>query len=161
MRTLELSPSQPGRLERCDQGRELRDGVPLLDEGVDPGPLRSPPVLERIGAGQDDDAYLRPALLDEPQDPVPVEPGHVQIEQDDRGLFGGDPGEAGLAIACLADDELEQLIVCERCGHPESEERLVIDDQNSDGHVDLRSPFPAARKGHRRRLGVRHPNPRT
>jgi hypothetical protein len=40
-----------------------------------------------------------------------------------------DPGEAGLAVACLADHELELLVVGERPARPESEERLVVDDE--------------------------------
>ena len=62
---------------------------------------------------------------------MPVEPGHVQVKEYDRGLFGGDPGEPGLPIACLADGELEPLIIHQCRRHPESKERLVVDDQNS------------------------------
>jgi len=61
---------------------------------------------------------------------VPVEPGHVQVKEYDRGLFGGDPGESGLPIACLADDELEPLIIPQCRRHPVSKERLIVDDQN-------------------------------
>jgi Methyltransferase domain len=121
-----------GSSKSCDQGGEPRDSVSLLNEGVGASLLHSPTILKRIRAAEDDDPDLWPALLDLAQDRVPVEPGHVQVKQDDRWLFGSDPREPGFAVACLADDELESLVVCERRGHAEPEERLVVDDQNPD-----------------------------
>src|SRR6266536_1780821 len=120
------------RSDGCDQGRQLRfNELSLLDERIDARLLRSPTVLGRIGAGKNDDAYVWPALLDPAGHCVPVEPWHVQVEQDDGRVFGGDQGEGGLAVSCLAEDELELVIVRERRGDPEPEERVVVDDKNS------------------------------
>jgi hypothetical protein len=122
----------PGGSDGGDQGRQLRfNELALLDEGIDTGPLCSPPVLSGVRAGQNDDADVRPVLLETAGDRVAVEPRHVQVEQNDVRLFRGDQGERGLAVSCLAEDELELVIVGERRGDPEPEERVVVDDQNS------------------------------
>jgi hypothetical protein len=121
------------RSDGCDQGRQLRfSELSLLDERIDARLLRSPTVVGRIGAGKNDDAYVWPAFLDLAGDCVPVEPRHVQVEQDDGRVFGGDQGEGGFAVSCLAEDELELVIARERRGDPEPEERVVVDDKNSD-----------------------------
>src|SRR6266545_1617432 len=114
------------RSDGCDQGRQLRfTELSLLDERIDACLLRSPAVLGRIRAGQDDDAYVWPALLDQAGHCVPVEPRHVQVEQDDGWVFGGDQGQGGFAVSRLAEDELELVIVRERRGDPEPEERVA------------------------------------
>ena len=76
------------RSDGCDQGRQLRfTELSLLDERIEARLLRSPTVVGRIGAGKNDDAYVWPALLDQAGDCVPVEPRHVQVEQNDGRVF--------------------------------------------------------------------------
>jgi len=127
-----LSTHLRSRSDGCDQGRQLRfNELSLLDERIDTRLLRSPTVVGRIRAGKNDDAYVWPALLDPAGHRVPVEPRHVQVQQDDGRLFGGDQGEGSFAVSCLAEDELELVIARERRGDPEPEERVVVDDKNS------------------------------
>lgn len=110
----------PRWLERGDQGRQLRFiELVLLDEGIDTDPLRSPTAFGRARARQNDDANVGPALLETAGDRVPVEPRHVQVEQNDSRLFTGDQGERGPAVSCLAEDELELVIAGERRGDSE------------------------------------------
>ena len=131
----------PARLHRPD-APDQRLGPRLLEH--DPADAEADrleqPVLVQL-AGEDDRARARGFLGDAPQDLHPAEPRHAQVEDQDVGTVL--PGRPQRRLPVRATRRhLHVRLLPEKAGERVEHERVVVGENETDGHV--RSPQPGA-----------------
>ena len=107
---------------------------------------RGEEVLLGPGSGEDDDLAVWRGLAQAGQRREAVKPGHQEVEQDDVGLRVGRSGDRLLTVR-RNPGELE-TVRAEQGGKRLARERVVVDDEDTGGHVLLIGSDASADKPH-------------